>query len=379
MSLMSAKLTTEQFIKKAKEVHGNKYNYDKVIYEKTSKKIIITCPIHGDFQQTPNSHKYGQGCPKCGIIISNDKKTLSQQNLICKFSHIHKDKYSYEKTVYVNRYTKIIITCPIHGDFQQTPLMHSQGHGCVKCQKSKKDHGNIINQDFFIEKCRKIHGNKYSYEKTIYNGVRNEITISCPIHGDFQQIAGTHLYGCGCSRCSREKQSKNTLLKFSKNLISRFHNIHGNLYNYDKVKYCGMHEKVTITCSIHGDFEQLPYNHIYNESCCPKCVKTYFRTEEEFRQFIQSLIPSAYKTAKGEIIPKQELDVYIPSRKIAFEFQGEYWHKHHHVDTEERDERKRQSCKNLGIKLYEIWENDWNNNREEIKRKVTEFIFGLPT
>lgn len=62
---MSKKKSAEQFIKEAKEKFGNKYNYDKVVYKGCNTKVIIVCPIHGDFEQTPHSHIDGQGCPKC--------------------------------------------------------------------------------------------------------------------------------------------------------------------------------------------------------------------------------------------------------------------------------------------------------------------------
>ena len=59
------KITKEEFIQRASTIHNNKYLYDKVNYVNTSTKVTITCPIHGDFKQTPNNHLQGQGCQKC--------------------------------------------------------------------------------------------------------------------------------------------------------------------------------------------------------------------------------------------------------------------------------------------------------------------------
>ena len=120
-------------------------------------------------------------------------------------------------------------------------------------------------------------------------------------------------------------------------------------------------------------FNQRPHNHVNGkQNGCPFCRSSISKGEEEFRQFIQSIIPSTYKTKRGEIIPRQELDVYIPSRKIAFEFNGRYWHEH--IDAEERDERKRHSCEKLGIKLYVIWDDEWKNNRKNVEEKILKIL-----
>jgi len=122
---------TEQFIKEAIEKYGDKYGYEKVIYINAKTKVIIICPIHGDFEQTPNNHLFGKGCQICAGNIKKD---------ICQFVKEavkkHGDLYSYLKAIYVNRRTKVIITCSVHGDFEQAPSDHLSGQGCLKCTKS---------------------------------------------------------------------------------------------------------------------------------------------------------------------------------------------------------------------------------------------------
>ena len=113
------KTNTENFINKSKQVHGDKYDYSKVEYVNNSTKVCIICPEHGEFWQTPNSHLSGNGCPKC---YGNKKLTTEEYVSECK--KIHNNKYSYDKTIYVNKRSKIIITCPIHGDFIQTAGKH---------------------------------------------------------------------------------------------------------------------------------------------------------------------------------------------------------------------------------------------------------------
>lgn len=125
------------FITKANKIHNNKYKYDKVIYINSCTKIIITCRIHGDFEQTPNSHLNGNGCKQCYNLRAGDYHKYTTEEFVAKVKLIHKDKYIYDKVSYVNNYTKILITCPIHGDFEQTPAHRLQGKGCRSCLESK--------------------------------------------------------------------------------------------------------------------------------------------------------------------------------------------------------------------------------------------------
>lgn len=124
---------TEWFLNKANQVHGNKYIYDKVVYKKIKDKVIIICPKHGEFLQTPDDHLHGKGCKYCGIDSSVIKKTKSSKDFIFIAKKIHNDFYNYDKVVYINTKSKITITCPIHGDFLQTPDDHLCGKGCKFC------------------------------------------------------------------------------------------------------------------------------------------------------------------------------------------------------------------------------------------------------
>ena len=121
------KLTLEEFISRAKEVHGNKYDYSKVEYINSKTKVCIICPIHGEFWQTPRQHLISLGCPRCSHSL------VTQKDFIDKCRAIYGDKYDYSKTKYVNNHTKVVITCPIHGDFVKRPGDFIRGHGCIKC------------------------------------------------------------------------------------------------------------------------------------------------------------------------------------------------------------------------------------------------------
>lgn len=133
---MPKRITTEEFIKKAKEVHGNKYDYSKVKYTNSQTKLCIICPIHGEFWQLPYSHMKGFGCKKCCCEKMSHKLSLNTQEFIEKAKEIHGNKYDYSKVEYVNTRQKVIIICFKHGDFKQEPRAHLQGQGCPKCNQS---------------------------------------------------------------------------------------------------------------------------------------------------------------------------------------------------------------------------------------------------
>jgi len=129
-------LTKEEFIKKGKEVHGDKYDYTLVEYINSNTKVNIICLEHGMFKQTPNNHMR-HGCLKCGKDILSDKFSLTKEEFIKKAKEVHGDKYNYDNSSYYNYMTKVEIICLKHGIFKQTPNSHLSGQGCPTCRESK--------------------------------------------------------------------------------------------------------------------------------------------------------------------------------------------------------------------------------------------------
>lgn len=197
--------TKDEFVKKARKIHGDFYDYDKVAYKKGRDKVVITCPIHGDFEQTPIKHLFGHGCPEC----ANEKKSNEQRNnihdVIVRFNEIHNNKYTYVLDgKYKNNKSKIHIICPIHGDFFKTINSHLKGEGCPKCSHEKLLSMETCSTETFIEKAKKVHGDVYSYEKTLYRRSKEPVIITCKKHGDFKQLPNFHLMGSGCPKCVRQ-------------------------------------------------------------------------------------------------------------------------------------------------------------------------------
>jgi very-short-patch-repair endonuclease len=129
--------TADEFIKKANEVHHNKYTYTNVVYKNNKTKVWVTCPVHGDFEVRPDNHLHGSGCPVCGKISMGNNQKLTKDKFIELSKKIHGDKYIYSEVNYVDYGTKVCIICPKHGMFWQTPDNHLHGHSCPICKESK--------------------------------------------------------------------------------------------------------------------------------------------------------------------------------------------------------------------------------------------------
>ena len=125
---MAQKKNTLQFIAKSIETHGERYDYSKAKYVSAHQKVTIVCPVHGEFEQRAQDHVMGKGCAFCS---SRKKKT--SKSFISQAKKIHGDKYKYSNVEYINARTKVTITCPAHGDFEQMPSSHLSGAGCATC------------------------------------------------------------------------------------------------------------------------------------------------------------------------------------------------------------------------------------------------------
>ena len=265
--------TTDEFVAKARETHGDKYDYSKVEYVKSHNKVIIICPKHGEFSQTPNKHLDNRGCPDCGVERGAERRRKTQEEFIKEAAVVHKDKYSYEKTNYVGDAEPVTIICPTHGEFQQTPSNHLQGRGCVCCGSELSGFKQAFTKDEFIAYAHKVHDNKYDYSKVVYERSQDKVTIICSKHGDFSQLANGHLRGKGCPTCGVEARAEKKRVIGLRVFFTESKKAHGDRYDYSQVQYQSMHQKVVIVCSIHGPFKQEPNSH--KTGCgCPKCKQT---------------------------------------------------------------------------------------------------------
>lgn len=137
-------------------------------------------------------------------------KITTLETFIQKSSEVHNNFYSYEKSIYNGINTSLIVTCPIHGDFNQTPRQHANlKRGCRKCGDIKCAKSNSVTVEYFIEKAKIVHGDRYDYSKVKFDSYKDKITIICKEHGEFTQKLAKHLYDKqGCRKCVSENENR---------------------------------------------------------------------------------------------------------------------------------------------------------------------------
>jgi len=195
-----SRLTQKDFLKRAQNVHGDRYNYSQVRYANANTKVKIICKEHGAFWQTPGSHiNMKSGCPKC----KTKGVRLTTADFIKKAKQVHGFKYEYSKVQYVDAKTKIKIRCSEHGVFEQVPNNHLSGAGCPTCAKNRSPMK--MDQNSFLRKAQKKHNKKYGYKETKYTNTHTPVKIKCQTHGIFEQTPMEHLKGHGCPKCSDQQ------------------------------------------------------------------------------------------------------------------------------------------------------------------------------
>ena len=242
-----------------------------------------------------------------------------------KARQIHNDKYDYSKVNYVNSRTKVCIICPTHGEFWQTPHNHLKGYGCAECGKEKSHLPKITTEDF-ISKSKERHGNKYDYSKAYYKTWDAKVCIICPEHGEFWQTPSNHINGSGCPKCANEKR-KNALLKDTKLFVDVATLVHDE-------------EPKDEIVSLFSEIEHQQHNH--------------------------------------EILNGMEIDIFIPPLKLGIEYNGLRWHSEEFGKDHRYHLDKLNKCNEKGIRLIQIFEDEWINHREICESKLKQ-ICGLNT
>jgi very-short-patch-repair endonuclease len=205
----SRRLSLEDFLQRSVEKHGDTYVYENVCYVDKDTPVEILCRIHGEFMQKPHNHMYsGSGCQKCGEIQRILNNTRTVEEFIEMAITIHQDTYNYSKVDYTLSKNWVTIICNIHGDFNQTPVAHLQGHGCMKCAHEKIGQELRLTTEEFIFKACKKHGNIYDYSEVDYITSEDLVKIICGKHGIFSQKPSKHLSGQGCPFCVNKTEGK---------------------------------------------------------------------------------------------------------------------------------------------------------------------------
>ena len=342
-------ISKEEFIKRAQEKHGNKYNYKNTLHTHDKTKIVIFCnTCQKEFMQYPFSYLNGNGCKQCFI---NDMK-ITKEVFIQRCYKKYLNKFDYSKVNYLDFNEEIIIICPDHGEFLKTPS-NFLNFGCILCNgyqiidnkekilenkkkfilKAIKKYGDYndyseIDYQNSITKIKiicRIHGlyfqtpnihlskgcikcnknkninkkktpfdeflkraieiHKDKYKYSNYDGMKKKLDIICPLHGIFKMFAYAHLRGQECPPCANELRSKNSS-KTTEKYIEDAIKVHGNRYDYSLVEYKNNQTLIKIICKTHGIFEMIATNHIHSKNNCPRCYSNYSKKSIDWLNYI---------------------------------------------------------------------------------------------
>lgn len=356
------KTTFEDFVSKAQQTHNNKYIYVNENYYGISKKITAICPYHGEFQQLGSDHLKGFGCRKCASEKTADQNRMSQKDFLKRCKDVHGDRYDYSKSIYKNNETKVIIICKEHGEFQQAPAMHFCGNNCPRCAQLARKESLSESIDDFITKAYAVHGNKYDYVKIYHVNGERVVDIKCKEHGIHTQNASNHLFDHGCPQCGYKKLGLSKRLS-QEAYIARAKEKYGNTYDYTKTVYQGMNTPVIITCTKHGDFEIIASWHTQGNCGCPKCSQNGTSSlETTLSQYFDSIGIKYNHREKLKLDEKSiEVDFYIPSKKLAIEVDGRYWHSELAGRNRNYHLSKTLFCEKLNIQLIHIFEDEFRD------------------
>lgn len=316
-----------EFIKKAKEIHkGENLDYSEVVYvnNRTPVKIIDhdldeNGEEYGEFWQTPSNHLKGQSHPLKRALKIKKKRSHSQEEVIERFKQVHKgENLDYSKVEYKNMHTKVCIidhdldeNGEEYGEFWQEPVVHLKGCGHPKKGKNKQVKSMYSNTEEFVERGKKIHSDKdYDYSKVSYVNSRTKVKIIC------------------------NKKDKNN--------------------------------------KMHGEFEISPDNFLQGKGCY-KCGNHLSYAENEISDMVLNAGISVIRNDRT-ILNGKELDIFIPSKNIAIEYHGLRWHSEKFKTHKYYHLNKLEECNNIGIKLIQIFEDEYKHNKHLVLTKISHII-----
>jgi hypothetical protein len=385
---------TEWFIEECKKVHGDKYDYSKVVYTKANNKVIIICKKHGEFEQRAMGHKLGKECVRCGI----EKQVLSFkirfEEFLERSKNKYNDKFNYNKESFIDMSSKMKIICSIHGEIEMTPTLHlTSKTGCSKCRYISLAKSKTKTLEKFLEEAIEKHGDKYNYSKIKeYINCHKKMTIICPKHGDFQQTAEKHLYG-GCRKCADDLHASKSR-KTNEKFIEEAKKVWGDLYDYSEINYQNTHTKIKILCKIHGLFEKSPNDHLYGQGCQKCKPPKHSKISLKWLKYmmIRDKVHIEHSENGGEHRIKNSLyhaDGYCKETNTIYEFYGSYWHgdpkkyksedKNKHMNKSfgelyQNTLKKIEHCKANGYNVIECWESDWVAGIKAVRKIQRKFL-----
>lgn len=364
-------------------------DFSKTTYSTSTAKVIVRCPAHGEFKISPVSLLRGSGCPKCGVARRAATHVVSAKAAAERLAKRHGTSYTYDWGTYTKFTEKMKMICRLHGEFWQLPTDHERGFGCPACGRLRaaeatsealKGVPNIEARttfDEFVAKAQKTHGNRYSYQAESYTKSTGFVTVICRKHGAFSVRGARHLAGLGCPGCSQQAR-RDAKLKPLQLLLRDFAKVHGDRYDYSQVaeNYGDSKTRVTISCAKHGAFSQIVNDHLQGHGC-PACGAEKITPHSAGELEVAAFLKSTGLTVEGPTrrnLTFNELDIYLPEKNLAIEYDGLYWHGELNAKGPRSHIEKTEEVEALGGRLIHIFEDEWKQRPEAVKARLLSIL-----
>lgn len=318
--------------------------------------------------------------------------TLTINEVIAKFPQEVLDRYDFSKAEYHGALIPITgIICRVHGEFKQyAAQLRKGGSGCPKCGGEVRAAKKRLSPEEYIRRATEAHNGYYTYERTEFFNTTQPITVTCPKHGDFTISPNNHLYSeQGCPACGSISRGHRKDPKAAGRIVAdgkiashalkfeeEARKVHGDAYDYSKSVYRGRKQLVEIVCPKHGSFHQRAEHHLYRAQGCPECSHHRSKGESAIVEFVSIFTKPLVRDRKT--IAPYELDIYIPEHNLAIEYCGEYWHGTKSEEDERQNKNRHydkfKACEAKGIRLLTVYESEWLDHPEVIKRLIRNAI-----
>lgn len=272
---MGRKLDRDGVLERFRRVHGDRYDYGRVVYLGSQRKVEIGCREHGPFLQGPAEHARGQGCPRCARRTQTGAPPQPWAVVEQRLLTVHDGRYTYDGTGYRDTNSKIRATCREHGDFYPQVASHLRGKfGCRTCSYQERGQAKRLTFQDFLKRAHQQFGHRFTYDPWSWDTHNNiglkKLRLLCPDHGWQETNPVNHLQSpLGCPTCGNFLAGDQRRLS-TEEFIARSVSRHNGKYSYERATYTNAADKVTVTCPEHGDFSQVASNHMAGHGC-PRC------------------------------------------------------------------------------------------------------------
>jgi G:T-mismatch repair DNA endonuclease (very short patch repair protein) len=389
MPIPGKRLSLSEFKDAVELVQPGKIDLSLVTEYKNAHKhvkcICISCnwewpakPMHLMKKGKPTS------CPKCA-----GKEYTQADFILLSEKKYGKDVFKYDYVVFVNMKTPVILICSYGHQFKVSPDVHLRPEslgGCKECQWQSCSVRMSYTQGEWIELARIKHDKYYSYERTEYKGSYHKVIITCPSHGDFEQLPTSHLMGAGCPLCGFESiaQSKFLTDEDISAIFAKARNIHSGRYEYTRIFRIEGRLYIEMRCTKHDVISQRLDHHLHDHGCM-LCTHQYSKEQLEsltyysitrYRGMLHAENGGEYKIPDT----KYKADGFHTETNTILEHHGDFWHGGNEYNPleinprtgttygllRERTKIKEDVINALGYKLIVIWGSEWLRGKKAV-------------